>query len=210
MYKHSRLWFFLLVFISFSTLAGTGCTTPDPSNIPTNNGFDTSPDPDSDIDPTDVGNGDTGTPDDTGGGTDTRPPTDTIPGDAYPDDESLATDPGVILKEGTKGTLLRGIVLTPDGPLNPGEVLFVDELIKCVARDCTSHADASAATWIDTKGIISPGLIDSHNHLAYNFLPQWFPNPFRLYSNRYQWADEDSYEDHVRPYAKNRATGTHF
>lgn len=208
MNKHSRLWFFFLVFVSFSTLAGTGCTTPDPSKIPSNNGIDTSPD--ADVDRPNNTPGDTGVPDDTSPPTDTGPPTDTRPPDPYPDDESTATDPGEVLKQGTRGTLLRGIVLTPDGILNPGEVLFVDTMIQCVATDCTTHADANNATWIDTKGVISPGLIDSHNHVAYNFLPQWFPNPFRLYSNRYQWADEKSYEDHVRPYAKNRSTGTHF
>lgn len=197
MNTNARLWFAFLTIVTFTALAG--CTTPDPSNIPTDIGHQD----------TDTGT-DTSDPSDTSDPPDTEIPTDTKPATPYPDDQSIATEPAEIIRQGTNGTLLRGIVLTPDGVLNPGEVLFVGETIECVATDCTTHTAANQATWVDTKGVISPGLIDAHNHVAYNFLPQWFPSPFRLYSNRYQWADEESYEEHVRPYAKRRSTGTHF
>ncbi len=118
------------------------------------------------------------------------------------------TDPAEVLQTGTSGFLLRGVVLGPDEVLNPGEVLFIDETITCVAADCTSETGAEDATWIDTKGIISPGLIDSHNHIAYNFLPQWVPG--RYFTNRYEWAADDEYREHVRPYAANRSSNTHF
>ena len=45
------------------------------------------------------------------------------------------------------------------------------------------YADAKA---IDTGGTIFPGLIDLHNHFAYNIRPLW-PLPKR-YDNRSQWG----------------------
>lgn len=115
-----------------------------------------------------------------------------------------------IVQTGTSGLLLRGRVLTPQGILSPGEVLVVGNVIVCVAESCTSDFRAANATWIETRGVISPGLIDAHNHLAYNFLDEWIPPDERLYENRYQWSDEPSYEAWVQPYAKYRSTNTHF
>ncbi|MEM9194080.1 MAG: amidohydrolase family protein [Myxococcota bacterium] len=123
---------------------------------------------------------------------------------------STVAGPAEIVREGAGGYLLRGIVLTPDGPLDPGEVLVEGNMIACVAADCSASPGADTVTVIDTRGIISPGLIDSHNHLPYNFLPEWIPDPMRLFGNRYQWADVDSYEEHVLPYTARRSTGTHF
>ena len=48
-------------------------------------------------------------------------------------------------------------------------------------------------------GIISPGMIDLHNHVAYNFLPLW--NSGKRFQNRYQWARIDEYDTAVKnPY----------
>lgn len=123
---------------------------------------------------------------------------------------SVATEPATILRSGTGGLLLRGVVLAPDGVLDPGEVLVVDRFITCVASSCQGEPGAANATWLDTHGVVSPGLIDTHNHLAYDFLPEWQPSPPRLFRNRYEWADDPSYEAHVLPYAKHRASATHF
>ena len=106
--------------------------------------------------------------------------------------------------------LLRGVVLAPTGPLNPGEVLVVGNTIRCVAPSCANEPGASLATSLDTQGVISPGLIDAHNHLAYNFLPPWRPMPARLFRNRYEWAADRDYEAHIAPYANHRSSGTHF
>ena len=42
--------------------------------------------------------------------------------------------------------------------------------------------------------MIYPGLIDLHNHMAYNVLPLWSP-PGRTdpYTSRNQWPNEKSY-----------------
>ncbi|MBN1770205.1 MAG: amidohydrolase family protein [Deltaproteobacteria bacterium] len=124
---------------------------------------------------------------------------------------STPAPPAEVLRTGTAGVVLRGVVLAPDRVLDPGEVFVAgDGSIACVAEDCAGTAGASTATLIDTHGVISPGLIDAHNHLAYNFLPEWIPDPPRLFENRYQWAEDPQYEAHIRPYAAHRSTGTHY
>ena len=105
--------------------------------------------------------------------------------------------------------LLQGLVLLESGPIE-GEVLIVGDSIACAASDCSGAPDASGATVIETNGIISAGLIDAHNHLAYNFLPEWVPGPGKSFTNRYQWADDPDYEEHVLPYTANRSRNSHF
>lgn len=118
--------------------------------------------------------------------------------------------PAEILSLGSAGLLLRGTVLTPTGVIDPGEVLVIDAIIECVAEDCSSATGADEATVIETHGIISPGLIDAHNHIAYDFLPEWVPNPPRLFDTRYEWADDPDYEAHIEPYAAHRSSNSHF
>lgn len=116
--------------------------------------------------------------------------------------ESEPSPPAVIEREGRGAFLLRGVVLAPDRVIDPGEVLVIGADITCVAESCASAPGAEGATVIRTNGIISPGLVDAHNHLTYNFLPEWVGG--QLYGNRYQWADVTSYEDHVRPFSDGR------
>jgi cytosine/adenosine deaminase-related metal-dependent hydrolase len=135
---------------------------------------------------------------------------DTSDGSTRPDVDIVPTDGPFIEVPGTGGVILRGVVLTPDGVLDPGEVFFAEGTIICVDTDCSGSAGAGDATIVNTRGTISPGLIDAHNHLAYNFLPEWNPPEGRLYENRYQWADEPSYEEWVLPYTANRSSNSHF
>ena len=126
------------------------------------------------------------------------------------DDATYPSPPAEVLRTGTEGLLLRGTVLTPTGVLDPGDVLISGPFITCVEADCSGAPGAGEATWIETNGIISPGLIDPHNHLAYNFLPEYIPEPMRTFENRYDWSDLDDYEAHIEPYAAHRSTGTHY
>lgn len=48
---------------------------------------------------------------------------------------------------------------------------------------------------IDTKGTIYPGLIELHNHLAYDVLEQWKVD--KKYTNRNQWSAGASYQSSV-------------
>jgi hypothetical protein len=70
---------------------------------------------------------------------------------------------------GTKGVRLVGNVLAPQEVFHGGEVL-IDEtgVIRCVACDCSTAAGATDASTVTcAKGVISPGLINSHDHITY-------------------------------------------
>lgn len=162
---------------------------------------DTDADGDADVDD------DTDTDADADGDTDADTDADA---DADADGDGLEAPLTTVTDTGSEGFLLRGTVLTPTEVLEDAEVVVIGEHIHCVALDCSDEIAGRDLTIVETNGIISPGLIDSHNHLAYNFLPPWVPSPDASFSNRYQWANDASYESHIAPYADNRATGTHF
>ena len=130
--------------------------------------------------------------------------------DAYhpPITTSDPAPPADIVRTGTSGLLLRGTVLTPTGVLSPGEVLVTGNTIRCVAADCSATAGASTATIIDTHATISPGLIDAHNHLTYDFIPPWVPSPPQLFHNRYEWRGNAQYSAWVNPEGDSNHDGT--
>lgn len=133
-------------------------------------------------------------------------PTDDVPGlDAGTDagtDGGMVVDPGAtppptVTRSGTGGVLLQGTVLTPTGPL-VGEVLVVGNTITCVAASCASAPMAGTVTVVDTHGaIISPGLLNAHDHLSYDFIPPWVPSPPELFDSRYEWRQDERYEDWI-------------
>lgn len=91
-------------------------------------------------------------------------------------------------RQGSNGaTLIQGTVLTPEGPLCNGQILFDRESrqITCVGEDCSGDPMAAQATVI-CGDLVLPGMIDPHNHMSYNTLPP-FDAMGRLYSNRGQW-----------------------
>lgn len=141
---------------------------------------------------------------------DVEKPDGDVVGDADLDADLEPGDGAVVVRTGSSGLILRGVVLRPEGVLDPGEVLVVGTRIRCVAADCSGEQGAEDATIIDTRGTISAGLVDSHNHMAYDFLPEWVPDPPRTFDNRYEWADDPSYEEHIRPYAAHRSANSHF
>lgn len=149
---------------------------------------------------------DGGTPDDAGTPNDAAVPTDAN----RPDGGGLPTTsdpapPATVVRTGTANLILRGTILTPTGPL-VGELLVVGNTIQCVAADCSGTTGASTATIIDTHATISPGLIDGHNHLTYDFLDEWMPP--HLYGNRYQWRNDASYSAWVDPEGDSNNDGT--
>ncbi|HET7475830.1 MAG TPA: amidohydrolase family protein [Dermatophilaceae bacterium] len=91
--------------------------------------------------------------------------------------------------------VLRGTVVSFDGdPINDGAVYVHDGIIESVQRRSaaapTGFADAPV---VDTGGVIYPGLIDLHNHLAYNTLPLWTAPRSAPYQTRYQWPGAATY-----------------
>ena len=75
-------------------------------------------------------------------------------------------------------------------------VVLADELIAAVQpRKDKPPSGFDGARTVRTGGVIYPGLIDLHGHIAYNALPLWSP-PGRTepYTSRYQWPDDKSYK----------------
>ena len=143
----------------------------------------------------------------------TQPDVDDEPPVVQPDEMEVETDPvdpPEFVTAGEDGVVLHGTVLTPDGILDPGEVVIHNDLITCVDTSCAEVTANGDYGIVETDGVISPGLVDAHNHLPYNFLPPWFPNPDATFNNRYEWADEAAYREHIAPYADNRNHGTHY
>ena len=50
---------------------------------------------------------------------------------------------------------------------------------------------------VRTEGVIYPGLIDLHSHLAYNWRSLWFPPRSEPYLNRDQWPRAATYSDEI-------------
>jgi cytosine/adenosine deaminase-related metal-dependent hydrolase len=74
-----------------------------------------------------------------------------------------------ITKKGGTGLVLQGTVLTPTGPIK-GEVLVGgDGRITCVDASCSGAAGYGEASVLACPdGVISPGLINGHDHTDYN------------------------------------------
>ena len=145
------------------------------------------------------------------------PPTDTpqigppIPRDAGRDEDSTApadagadsatdasTDAGSspplrVTPGAADRLLLRGTVVTPETIVD-GEVLVEGSNVTCVAPSCASAPGAQGATVIETNGVISPGLIDTHNHILFDIFDDSDWLPLRKYSNHDEWPNEARYQ----------------
>jgi cytosine/adenosine deaminase-related metal-dependent hydrolase len=106
---------------------------------------------------------------------------------------------------GTKGVRLVGNVLGPQEVFHGGEVLIDDTgVIRCVGCDCSSAAGASDASTVTcANGVISPGLINSHDHITYaNNKPA--PTAVR-YDHRHEWRVGANGKPEI-PYASGAST----
>jgi cytosine/adenosine deaminase-related metal-dependent hydrolase len=96
--------------------------------------------------------------------------------------------------------VLLGTVLTVDDERRTherGAVYIHDGLVERVAEETTSPpAGYDDAPRVRVDGIVAPGLIDLHNHLAYNTLPLWVGRP-EAYGTRYQWPRAPTYAPDV-------------
>ena len=130
----------------------------------------------------DAASSDVGVTDDGAGGDGLSSDTTTNVGNCIP----VSGDPTLIR--------LRGTVWTGDVTLNDGEVFLSAKTgkILCVGADCSSTPDADKATVLCTDGIITPGLINPHDHGTYNHLPRW--QHTKKYGDRYQWQGDASYK----------------
>lgn len=105
-------------------------------------------------------------------------------------------DPGATCEvtiPGTAGVLLRGTLLLPDQVMHKGELLIsADGKIACADCDCSGAQGADVATVVScADGVISPGLINPHDHITYAQNPpkphlDSMGNPSR-YNHRHEW-----------------------
>jgi 5-methylthioadenosine/S-adenosylhomocysteine deaminase len=96
--------------------------------------------------------------------------------------------------------VLIGNVLTADrerSVVKAGAVYIHDGIIDAVQPASAAPPPGYAtARRVRTDGLIAPGLIDLHNHLAYNTLPLWIGRD-RAYGTRYQWPGAPTYQSDV-------------
>ncbi|GAB4112069.1 MAG: hypothetical protein OHK0013_48110 [Sandaracinaceae bacterium] len=184
---------FILVFVLAGVFTGVLVACPGPSDpdagmridapVPDTNGGD---DSDAGLDagvPVDTGvlvdafHGDAGMTMPTG-------PTITVcPGDGLPSLPSGACE----ATAGDRGLLITADVLTPGEVFRGGQVM-VDAMgaITCVGCDCTGAAGAGTATRITCPdGVLSPGLINAHEHLTFQGLP--YTRTDERYEHRHDW-----------------------
>ncbi|MGH2556568.1 MAG: amidohydrolase family protein [Actinomycetota bacterium] len=96
---------------------------------------------------------------------------------------------------------LIGTVVTFDGEapvLKDGAVYVDGGLIVGVrsAKDPTPQG-VGPVERIRTRGVIYPGLVDLHNHLAYNYRSLWFPPRDEPYTTRDQWPRAATYRAEI-------------
>lgn len=95
-------------------------------------------------------------------------------------------------KTGTSGLLLRGTILQHDRVLRGGELLIdAKGMIACADCDCSKTAGASSASVVScANGVVSPGLINPHDHITYaNNKPGGTSPPpaSERYEHRHDW-----------------------
>ena len=93
--------------------------------------------------------------------------------------------------------VLRGKVVPMTGePIENGAVYVSDGRIVAVQQAAAAAPlGFQNARTVDTGGVIYPGLLDLHNHLAYNILPLW--KPPKRFDNRDQWQRRAEYRRDV-------------
>ncbi|HEY8079141.1 MAG TPA: amidohydrolase family protein [Labilithrix sp.] len=105
-------------------------------------------------------------PTDTGAGPGDQPPGDTP---APPGAPPGATGTGcAVSKKGTAGLVIQGRILGADGPLDGEVQIDGSGKITCVAASCAQTAGYGDATVLACGGgVVSPGLINAHDHTEY-------------------------------------------
>jgi len=90
----------------------------------------------------------------------------------------------------------RIVTLGPQGTLSNGAVLIEDGVIRAVQpASAPAPAGFENAVRIRTGDTLYPGLIELHNHLAYNAIPLW--NLGRQFTNNAQWRGIHEYRRNV-------------
>jgi 5-methylthioadenosine/S-adenosylhomocysteine deaminase len=105
-----------------------------------------------------------------------------------------AEEPPAELRVGlapAEAVALKGCVLTPEKAIDPGYVVIEGGVIQAIQGQKPDGARVA-----DTKGVITPGLIDLHGHPEFNVFAAW--EPPQTFVNRYSWRGSDIYHRLVR------------
>lgn len=90
---------------------------------------------------------------------------------------------------------LRGRIVTMDARstvVPDGVVWIKDAAIAAITKAGDANPDGfDGVAPLETGGAVYPGLIDLHNHIAYNVLPLWAVP--KQYTNRDTWGNSDEY-----------------
>jgi 5-methylthioadenosine/S-adenosylhomocysteine deaminase len=93
------------------------------------------------------------------------------------------------------------VTFDPPGAEIPDGALYIDRdgIIQAVQRRADpAPAGFDGAARVDTNGLVYPGLIDLHNHIAYNCLPLWTaPGRTQAWTSRDQWPRDPDYKPSV-------------
>ena len=112
--------------------------------------------------------------------------------------EAGPEDAGVDSGDLTKGLLLKGIIITEGDPID-GELLIVPGgIIGCLQPGDTCAQDPRAAGVPTIEAdVISPGIIDTHNHILFDIFDNSDWLPLQLYTNHEDWTKEVHYTEMV-------------
>ncbi len=96
-------------------------------------------------------------------------------------------------------TLIRGNLVAPEGLLENAHLLIDgDGVILCAACDCSAQPLFADAKRLECKdGVVSPGLINAHDHITFNQAP---PVPARTerYEHRHDWRRGNNGHTEIR------------
>ena len=85
-----------------------------------------------------------------------------------------------------KGLLIAGTVLGPKAVYENGQVLVSGSTIACVGCDCSKDPAYATASRVEcAHGVITPGLINLHDHLNFTETPPATYEP--IYDHRHEW-----------------------
>jgi len=88
---------------------------------------------------------------------------------------------------GGSGLAIRGRLLLPDGATDGMVVVDSGGIIRCAGADCSIAGEAAGATLLDCTGaVVSPGLINAHDHLTFAQNPPYRRSAER-YEHRHEW-----------------------
>lgn len=107
---------------------------------------------------------------------------------------------------GDTGRLVTGVILT-DGVTYVGGQVMIDSAgaITCAACDCTTTTGAASATQLlCPQAIVSPGLINAHDHISFQASPQM--RTAERYEHRHDWRTGNGGHTRIASGGSNVAT----